>query len=107
MMHSKKLNFMLVMAFIITGCSNLGNMQMETADLKAEMQEIPIYSQDELKEFERLCTERTPDNWMSMRGMKNGKFTSERSCLGCMSDDGMTHFCSMEEYKEYLKSISG
>ena len=98
----KKLIFMPAMIFIVTGCSDAGNMQ--DADSKAEMQEIPTYSQNELKEFEGLCTERTPDNWMSMRGMKGGKFSSEKSCWGCMSDDGMNHFCSMEEYKGYLSS---
>jgi len=54
-------------------------------------------------EFEKLCKDRTPDNWMSMRPMKDGKFTADKSCWGCMSDDGMNHFCSMEEYKKYLE----
>lgn len=99
----KKLVFMLAMVFIVTGCSDAGNMQMKAADSKAGIQEIPSYSQSELKEFERLCTERTPDNWMSMKGMKGGRFTSEKSCWGCMSDDGMDHFCSMEGYRQYLK----
>ena len=53
-------------------------------------------------EFEKLCKDRTPDNWMNMRPMIDGKFTSESSCWGCMSDDGMSHFCSMEEYEKYL-----
>lgn len=55
------------------------------------------------KEFEELCKDRTPNNWMSMIPMKDGKFTSDKSCWGCMSDDGMNHFCSMEEYKKYLE----
>jgi len=54
-------------------------------------------------EFEKTCKDRTPDNWMSMRPMKDGKFTSDKSCWGCMSDDGMSHFCSMEDYNTYLK----
>lgn len=54
-------------------------------------------------EFEKLCKERTPDNWMNMRPMEDGKFTSEVSCWGCMSDDGMNHFCTKEEYKKYLE----
>ena len=53
-------------------------------------------------EFEKLCKDRTPDNWMNMRPMRDGKFTSEVSCWGCMSDDGMSHFCTREEYKKYL-----
>ena len=55
-------------------------------------------------EFEKLCKDRTPDNWMNMRPMKDGKFTAVKSCWGCMSDDGMNHFCSMEEYKSYLEN---
>lgn len=55
-------------------------------------------------EFEKLCKDRTPDNWMSMRPMRDGKFTSDVSCWGCMSDDGMSHFCNIEEYKEYFSS---
>ncbi len=55
-------------------------------------------------EFEKLCKDRTPDNWMNMKPTINGKFTSDKSCWGCMSDDGMSHFCSIEEYKEYLSS---
>ena len=55
-------------------------------------------------EFEKLCKDRTPDNWMNMKPMRDGKFTPEVSCWGCMSDDGMSHFCSMEEYNEYLKN---
>ncbi len=55
-------------------------------------------------EFEKLCKDMTPGNWMSMRAMKDGKFTSDTSCWGCMSDDGMSHFCSMEEYRKYLEN---
>ena len=55
-------------------------------------------------EFEKLCKDRTPDNWMSMMPMKDGKFTSDKSCWGCMSDDGMSHFCNMEEYRAYVSS---
>ena len=54
-------------------------------------------------EFEKLCKDRTPDNWMNMRPMRDGQFTSDVSCLGCMSDDGMNHFCTIEEYKKYLE----
>ena len=104
MMQTKKLIFLLAIVFIVSGCSNAGNMQVQAVDSKAGMQEIPSYSLQQLKEFQRLCTERTPDNWMSMKGMKDGKFSSEKSCWGCMSDDGMNHFCSMEEYKGYLSS---
>ena len=53
-------------------------------------------------EFEKLCKDRTPDNWMSMMPMKDGKFTAGVSCWGCMSDDGMSHFCDKEEYMRYL-----
>jgi hypothetical protein len=41
---------------------------------------------------------------MSMMPMKYGKFTSDKSCWGCMSDDGMSHFCSKEEYLKYLEN---
>ncbi|MBI2131080.1 hypothetical protein HYU10_04915 [Candidatus Woesearchaeota archaeon] len=68
--------------------------------------EMPKYSADELKEFQQLCTDRTPDNWMNMKPMMNGKITEGDSCWGCMSDDGMSHFCGMGEYKEYLSLIS-
>mgnify|MGYP001591920278 FL=1 len=53
-------------------------------------------------EFEKLCKDRTPDNWMNMGPMKEGKFTLDTSCWGCMSDDGMSHYCSIGEYREYL-----
>lgn len=56
------------------------------------------------KEFEKFCKDRTPDNWDSMLPMVNGKFTSDVSCWGCMSDDGMTHFCDKEEYMSYLEN---
>ena len=59
---------------------------------------------DDNIEFEKLCKDRTPDNWMSMRPMVDGEFTSDVSCWGCMSDDGMNHYCNMEEYKKYLKN---
>lgn len=55
-------------------------------------------------EFEKLCKDRTPDNWMNMRHMKDGKFISDVSCWGCMSDDGFSHFCNIEEYKNYLEN---
>ena len=55
-------------------------------------------------EFEKLCNDRTPGNWMNMKAMRNGKFTSDESCWGCMSDDGFSHFCKIEEYKNYLKN---
>ena len=54
--------------------------------------------------FEKLCKEKTPDNWMDLKPMKDGKFVSDVSCWGCMSEDGMNHFCSIGEYKNYLKS---
>jgi hypothetical protein len=53
-------------------------------------------------ELEKLCNDRTPGNWMNMRPMTDGKFTSDTSCWGCMSDDGMGHYCSIDEYTEYL-----
>ncbi len=62
--------------------------------------EMPKYD----SELKKMCEDRTPDNWMNMKPMKNGEFTSDESCWGCMSDDGMNHYCTKEEYLKYLST---
>ena len=105
----------LILAVIImAACSNntgmqrqMGNMQRSTAPDKISTINIAKSEEPNAtfdKEFEKLCKDRTPDNWESMRPMVNGEFTSEVSCWGCMSDDGMTHFCDKEEYRGYLEN---
>ena len=61
-------------------------------------------TKDSNPEFEKLCKDRTPGNWMNMRPMVNGEFTSDASCWGCMSDNGYSHFCGIDEYKRYLEN---
>ena len=85
MNHIKKLIIgFLILIFLVTACQN----DKDT---------------DFNPEFEKLCKDRTPDNWMNMRPMLNGKFTSDESCWVCMSDDGMSHYCTIEEYRKYLE----
>ena len=78
-----------------------GMTAMEHSKMTKEDDQAMIKSNPE---FEKLCKDRTPDNWMSMRPMRNGEFASDVSCWGCMSDDGLNHFCSMEEYKNFLEN---
>ena len=56
-------------------------------------------------EFKKMCIERTPNNWMHMREMRNGEFTSDKSCWGCMSDDGLSHYCSKDDYVKYKQEM--
>src|SRR3989338_8742259 len=56
---------------------------------------------EEKNNFEDLCR-KDGNQWMDMKEMVNGNFISE-SCFGCMSEDGMNHFCKMEDYAEYMK----
>lgn len=75
----------------------------KTTPLK-ETESMSMEDENFTSEFKKLCTDRTPDNWMDMREMRNGEFISAVSCWGCMSDDGMNHFCNMDEYKKYLEN---
>lgn len=99
-MKSRNYLFLALLILIIASCqNNVNNAQKPMQDNMKNDNADP--------EFKRICTERTPDNWMDMKPMMDGKLMEGDSCWGCMSDDGMSHFCSMEEYKEYLISVSG
>lgn len=55
-----------------------------------------------LKRFASLCQEHG-HQWMHMRPMSDGQFTSEEVCWGCMPD-AKTHLCSEEDYQSSLGS---
>ena len=88
--------YLLFVLLVLSACQNSKN----------KINEIAMQGSDEHNnpEFEKLCKERSPNNWMNLREMNNGKFISEKSCWGCMSDDGMSHYCNMEEYKRHLEN---
>ena len=52
-------------------------------------------------EFEKICRQ-DGNQWMNMKPMKDGQFVSDVSCSGCMSPDGMNHFCDITDYKNFL-----
>ncbi len=96
----KKINLVvfLILILFIAACKNSQKSmeKMDMGDKKADQGFGP--------EFEKMCKDRTPDNWMNMKPMVDGKFTSDASCWGCMSDNGMSHFCNKEDYLNYLKN---
>ncbi len=88
--------FMGMLVIFIMGCksaeiNNGEEMEMKEGAIQAD------------QGYEQFCKDRTPDNWMNMRPMRDGEFTSEKSCWGCMSDDGLNHYCELSEYKKYLE----
>ena len=92
--------FLVLLILFIASCqNNADNAKMQVND--------NMENSDFDPEFRKICTDRTPDNWMDMKPMMDGKLMEGDSCWGCMSDNGMSHFCGMGEYKEYLSSISG
>ena len=103
MKHINLIVGFLALIVLIAACQkNQSSISYMSAEEMSRMSEANT-AKDYNPEFERLCKDRTPDNWMNMKPMKDGKFTSDVSCWGCMSDNGMSHFCTIEEYKKYLK----
>lgn len=52
--------------------------------------------------FEQLCTA-NGDQWMAMEPIKEGKMVSSQQCVGCMI--GENHFCTVEEYVDYVNLL--
>lgn len=52
--------------------------------------------------FEELC-KTNDDMWMVMEPWRKGKEIADQPCAGCMIADN--HFCTTEEYIEYLKGL--
>jgi hypothetical protein len=54
--------------------------------------------------YEQLCKS-NDDQWMVMEPWKAGKQMGVEKCAGCMMADN--HFCSAEEYVDYVKALPG
>ena len=52
--------------------------------------------------FEQLCIKNS-DQWMVMETWRGGKKISSQVCAGCMISDN--HFCTADEYIDYIKSL--
>lgn len=58
--------------------------------------------------FEQICKD-NGHPWMKMEPMKDGRFTSNSACFGCMPDE-KNHICNLEEYLnfgEFTEEITG
>ena len=54
--------------------------------------------------YQQLCGQNS-DEWMVMEPWVSGKKITEETCAGCMIGDN--HFCTSDEYIEYIKSLPG
>lgn len=92
---------LLALALIMTACAK------NSADNLSSTQNTRItYGKIENLDLKKMCRDAGYE-WMLMQPTEGGKIVkNSEDCWGCMVE-GMYHFCSVEKYEGYLKSVSG